>query len=192
MTYTRLPVEDRRRALIAAGSALFAEHAFDEISMRQIAVTAGISKPLLYHYFPSKTELFKAAVRAEAEALGRLIEPTGDGRPVEELAARLDAYLAWIETHARAWSKLMRSATALPAAREVVEGFRARTLAQILDRVGDGGPPPPALRSAVRGWLGGVDAAILDWIEHGDLTRDQLRDLLVAAFESAVVAAGRV
>ena len=189
MTYTRLPVADRRRALIAAGSALFAEHAFDEISMRQIAAAAGISKPLLYHYFPSKTELFKAAVRSEAEALGRLLEPAGDARPDDELAARLDAYLAWIETHAGAWSKLMRTAATLPVAREIVDDFRARTLARILERVGGGGRPPPALRNAVRGWLGGVDAAILDWIEHDDLTRDQLRDLLVATFEAAVAAA---
>jgi AcrR family transcriptional regulator len=192
MTYTRLPVADRRRALIAAGSSLFAEHAFDEISMRQIAAAAGISKPLLYHYFPSKTELFKAAVRSEAEELGRLLEPTtGAGRPVDELAVRLDTYLAWIETHAGAWSKLMRTAATLPVAREIVDDFRARTLARILDRLGDGRPPPPARRNAVRGWLGGVDAAILDWIEHGDLTREQLRDLLLATFEAAVAATAR-
>ncbi len=191
MTYTRLPVADRRRALIAAGSALFAEHAFDEISMRQIAAAAGISKPLLYHYFPSKTELFKAAVRSQAQELGRLIGPTGDGAPAEELAIRLDAYLAWIETHAQAWSKLMRSAATLPVARELVEDFRARTLARILDRVGGGRPAPPALRTAVAGWLGGVDAAVLDWVEHGDLSRRELRDLLLATFDAAVAAAAR-
>ncbi len=37
--------------------------------MRQIANAAGISKSLLYHYFPSKTELFKAAVQQHAEVL---------------------------------------------------------------------------------------------------------------------------
>ena len=32
--YTRLQVDERRRQLIDAGAALFAEHAYEEISMR--------------------------------------------------------------------------------------------------------------------------------------------------------------
>src|ERR1700730_17241864 len=95
--YTRLQVDERRRQLIQAGSALFAEHAFEEISMRQIARAAGISKSLLYHYFPSKTELFKAAVEEHASELQGLIQPAGDGNPLEELSRSLDAYLAWIQ-----------------------------------------------------------------------------------------------
>lgn len=79
--YTRLQVDQRRGQLIAAGAALFAEHAFEEISMRQIAEAAGISKPLLYHYFPSKIELFKAAVAEQATELQVLIEPSGEGTP---------------------------------------------------------------------------------------------------------------
>ena len=187
--YTRLQVDERRRRLIEVGSALFAEHAFEEISMRQIAEAAGISKALLYHYFSSKTELFKAAVQEHAIELERLIEPTGDGDPFDELRNTLDAYLAWIQTNARTWSKLMQSAATLPEARVIVEGFRAHTLQQILARLTTNRTPRPALRTALRGWLGYVDAAILDWIEHDDLTRAQLRDLLLAAFGAAVLGA---
>jgi hypothetical protein len=49
--------------------------------------------------------------------------------------------------------------------------------------------PRPALRTALRGWLGYIDAAILDRIEHKDLTREQLRDLLVATVGAALLAA---
>ncbi len=188
--YTRLGVDERRREVIAAASDLFADHAFADISMRRIADRAGISKALLYHYFPSKTALFKAAVRAHAEELERLIAPAGDGEPMAELSASLDAYLVWIEGHARTWVKLVQSASTVPAARELVEGFRARTLRQILARLGGPGEPAPALRVALRGWLGAIDAAVLDWVEHRDLGRAELRDLLVAAFAAAVLAAG--
>jgi AcrR family transcriptional regulator len=41
----------------------------------------------VYHYFPSKTELFKAAVAEQAADLQRLIEPAGGGTPVEQLTA---------------------------------------------------------------------------------------------------------
>lgn len=186
--YTRLNVDTRRRQLLDAGRALFAEHAYEEISMRQIAEAAGISKPLLYHYFPNKAELFKAAVAEQAAQLEQLIEPTGDGSPVEQLSQSLDGYLAWIEGNARAWQKLMQSAATLPEAGTLVEQFRSRTLQQITARITTG-EARPALRNALRGWLGYIDAAILDWISHGGLSREQLRNMLVASFGAAVLTA---
>jgi len=187
--FTRLHVDERRQQLIDAGSALFAEHAFEEISMRQIADAAGVSKPLLYHYFPSKTELFKAAVQQHAEELLSVIAPKAGGTPIEQLKESLDGYLLWIERNAATWAKLMQSAAGLPEAREAVERFRAGTLESLLVRLTGSTRPRPALRTALQGWLGYIDAAILDWVDHRDLARAQLRDLLVAAFAAALVAA---
>jgi AcrR family transcriptional regulator len=187
--FTRLQVDERRRQLIDAGSALFAQYAFEEISMRQIAQAAGVSKALLYHYFPNKIELFKAAVQEHADELQRITEPSGQGTAIDQLSESLDRYLVWIERNAETWAKLVQSATALPEAREVVQGFRAATLRSIVGRLTDERDPPPALRTALQGWLGYIDAAILDWVEHRDLTREQLGDLLVAAFTAALLAA---
>jgi AcrR family transcriptional regulator len=190
--YTRLQVDQRRAQLIEAGAGLFAEHAFEEISMRQIADAAGISKPLLYHYFPSKIELFKAAVAEQAAELQALIEPSGAGTPFEQLTRSLDAYLAWIDGHSRAWGKLMQSAATLPEAGEIVERFRTATLSQVVERVTGETEPAPALRAALRGWLGFVDAVLLEWVERRDLNRDQVRDLILAAFGAALLAAQQV
>jgi AcrR family transcriptional regulator len=187
--YTRLNVDERRRQVVEAGSKLFTEHAFEEITMRQIAEAAGISKPLLYHYFPSKLELFKAAVAERAAELRRLLEPSSEGTPIEQLTRSLDAYLEWIEKNARAWTKLMRSAASVPEAGEVLEAFRTQTLDQLLVRLSRSGKPRPVLRNALKGWLGYVDAAILDWIQARDLTRDQVRNLMIAAFGAALMAA---
>ncbi|HEX4282671.1 MAG TPA: TetR/AcrR family transcriptional regulator [Solirubrobacteraceae bacterium] len=187
--YTRLNVDERRRQLLDAGAALFAEHAYEEISMREIAQAAGISKPLLYHYFPSKIELFKEAVAEKAAELAHRIEPTSEGTPLEQLTNSLDAYLAWIEANARTWSKLVQSAASRPEARELIEGFRQRTMDMALARLTNSGAPSPALRTTISGWLGYMDAAILDWTEHRDLPREDLRDLLVAAFVAALLSA---
>jgi AcrR family transcriptional regulator len=154
-----------------------------------VEAAAGVSKPLLYHYFPSKIDLFKAAVAEAAGQLQALIEPSGDGTPAEQLAASLDGYLAWIESNARTWIKLMQSAATLSAAADIVEGFRARTMNMILAELTGNQAPQPALRTAVRGWLGYMDAAILDWTQHQDLPRDKLRDLLLGAFVAALLAA---
>src|SRR5947209_3241970 len=141
-----MPVDERRRQLLEAGTALFAEHAYEEISMRQIAAAAGVSKPLLYHYFPSKLDLFKAAVGEAAETLAQLIEPSGEGPPGAQLAASLDAYLAWIAEHARAWTKLMQSAATLPEAGDVVESFRAETMERMVRELTGRAEAPAALR----------------------------------------------
>ncbi len=190
--YTRLGVDERRRQLLAAGAKLFASHAFEEISMRQIAEAAGVSKPLLYHYFPSKDDLFIAAVTEASSELQALIEPSGKGTPVEQLTASLDAYLGWIEDHGETWTKLMQSAASLPAARELVEGFRERTLELALAQLTGRRKPRPALRTAIKGWLGYMDAAILDWTRARDLPREKLRELLLAAFVSSLLAAQQV
>src|SRR5947209_810031 len=189
--YTRLQVDERRQQLLDAGARLFAERAYEEISMRQLAEAAGVSKPLLYHYFPSKIDLFKAAVAEKATELQQLIEPSGEGTPLDQLSRSLDAYLAWIEDNANTWSKLMQSAANLPEARELVEGFRDRTMQIVMAELTGNRKAPPALRTAIKGWLGYMDAAILDWTQAKDLPRDKLRDLLVAAFEAALTAAPR-
>lgn len=187
--YTRLAVDERRRQLIDAGAALFAEHAFEEISMRQIAQAAGVSKGLMYHYFPSKAEFFKAAVDEYTAELQRLIEPRSGDSALEQLAGSLDGYLTWIERNAAAWSKLMQSAASVPELREVLEVFRSRTMDSILAHLTGGAEPSPVLRMALRGWLGYIDASLLDWVEHRDVSREQLIALLIAAFGAALSAA---
>ena len=157
--------------------------------MREIAAVAGVSKPLLYHYFPSKSELFKAAVEEKAAELASVIEPSDEGSPVDQLARSLDAYLGWIADNAQTWSKLMQSATTLPEARELVEAFRERTLELVLGEIGRGRKVRPALRTAVTGWLGFMDAAILDWVQERDMSRAKLRELLLAMFAGALFAA---
>jgi AcrR family transcriptional regulator len=189
---SRLEPDERRRLLIDVASELFAEHAFEEISMREIARRSGISKSLLYHYFPNKIELFRAAVAERAVELQQAIEPSGEGSPLEQLQGSLDAYLLWIEANAHTWRKLMQSAAALPEAGAVVEAFRSQTLAEISRRLTGSSAPPPLLRNALVGWLGHADAAILDWLEHRDLEREQLLGLLLAAFGSALLSSGAV
>ena len=190
--YQRLQVDERRRQLLDAGAALFADQAYEEISMRDIAKAAGVSKPLLYHYFRSKTELFKAAVAEHAAELEAAIAPSGEAGALEELARSLDNYLAWIEENARAWAKLMQSAAALPEARELIEAFRRRTMEMVLSRLTGTRKPRPMLRAAITGWLGYMDAVILDWTETNDIPREKLRDLLVATLAAALAVAQQI
>jgi AcrR family transcriptional regulator len=186
--YTRLENDERRRRLLELGARLFTEHAYDEISMAQIAREAGISKALLYHYFPSKQDYFMATLAGGAEALRARVEPDPALPPAQALTGALDAYLAWIEDNADAYAKLFRSAAGVPEVRELVDGVRAGTTDRILD--GLGAAANPRARTAVCGWLWFMDGACLDWIAHRDLSRAELHGLLMGTLAGALMAAG--
>ena len=188
--YTRLPVDERRRQLLELGARLFESHSFDELSMAQIAREAGISKALLYHYFPSKQDLFEATLALGASRLAELTEPDPDLPPLEALSASVDAFLRWIDENELAYRKLMESAGTVAGVRTLIDGVRDQTSARILDGLGAGSDPPPKLRAAVRAWLWYMDGAILDWLEHRDLDRVELRDLLLGSLLGAITAAG--
>jgi AcrR family transcriptional regulator len=175
--YRRLTSDDRRRQLLDRAVQLFAEHGYDELSMARIAREAGISKPLLYHYFPSKRQLFEAALGQAAEEHLAHVAPD---------ASSLDVFLGWIEANAQAYLKLMRSA-GIPEVRELIDRVREETARRILAGLGD---ERPAVRAAVRGWLWSMDGVCLDWVTHGDLTRDEVRELLLGMLSGALAAAG--
>src|SRR6201995_1086616 len=94
--YTRLDVDERRRQLLELGRELFARHSYEELSMAGIARAAGISKALLYHYFPSKQEYFQATLATAAQQLRKLTEPDPALPPAEALTNSVEAYLGWV------------------------------------------------------------------------------------------------
>ena len=188
--YTRMQVDARRRQLLELGADLFARHSFAELSMARIAREAGISKALLYHYFPTKRDFFLATLLEAAEEVRRRTEPDPALSPGEALAGSLDAFLGWIEENETAYRKLLESAGSVPEVGALIEKVRDRTSARILDGLVAGDDPPPRVRAAVRGWLWFMDGAILDWFEHRDLSRAELRDFLLGSLAGALTAAG--
>jgi AcrR family transcriptional regulator len=183
--YTRMQVDERREQLLELGAELFARHSYDELSMATIAREAGISKALLYHYFPSKQDFFLATLRQGADEIARRTEPDPELPPLEALSGSLDAYLGWVEENETAYRKLMESAGSVREVKELIDGIRDATSARILEGLGAGDPPPPRQRAAVRAWLWFVDGAILDWLEHRDMSRAELRDMLVGQLSAA-------
>jgi AcrR family transcriptional regulator len=188
-SYKRLDVDERRRQLLERGAELFTSHRYDELSMSRIATEVGISKSLLYHYFPSKQAFFEATLGAWAEELRARTEPDPDLPPVEQLSTSLGAFLGLIEENSVAYGNLISSASSTPAIRDLIEEVRRQTAARILAGIYPDGPPPKA-RAAVSGWLWFMDGACLDWLEHRDISRDELRDLLLGTLMGALIAGG--
>jgi AcrR family transcriptional regulator len=188
--YTRLDVDERRRQLLELGRELFATHSYEELSMAQIARSAGISKALLYHYFPSKRDYFAATLATAAGRVRELTEPNPDLPPAEALRASLEAYLSWIEENQLAYMKLIQGATSHGEVRELIDEVRDATSARIVEGLAAGRPAPATVRAAVRAWLWYMDGACTDWVEHRDYSRQQLCDLLMGTLFGALMAGG--
>jgi AcrR family transcriptional regulator len=158
--------------------------------MAEVARAAGISKGLLYHYFPSKRDLFVATLEAAAAELREITRPDPSLAPAEQLVSAVDAYLGWIEDHADSYAKLLESQSGSDDVRSYMSQVRSDTVEQMLGAVVRGGDPA-AVRTALHGWLWFIDGACLEWLARRDLTREQLRDLLVTAFAGALGAAAQ-
>jgi AcrR family transcriptional regulator len=187
--YRRLDVDERRAQLLEVGTELFTKHSFEELSMAQIAREAGISKALLYHYFPSKEEFFKAALAEGAAELAQRTVPDDSLPPLEQVRGSTTAFVEWIGERGAAYMKLLQSVGAVPELRETMTGIRDFTSARILDGLVPEPERTPAKRAAVRAWLWFMDGVLLDWIEHRDRDADAVTDQLVGSLTALLEAA---
>ncbi|KHL00831.1 TetR/AcrR family transcriptional regulator [Sinomonas humi] len=128
---------DRRAAIVAAATRLFAEDGYDGVSLRQIAREAGVDAALVHHYFDGKDDLFAASVALpiDPEALLADIDeqaPAERGRFVARVIVRL-------------WEGPQRHALAAFFRSTISSTSRSRLLAhvvrrRILTRIADGLP----------------------------------------------------
>jgi AcrR family transcriptional regulator len=104
----RLEVDERRAQLLAVGMQVFSTRSYDDVSIDELARAAGISKGLLYHYFPTKRDFYVATVREGASQLLDLTVAVDATTPLERLNAGMDAYLDYVDRHGTAYVALMR------------------------------------------------------------------------------------
>lgn len=70
--------EDKQRAILSSAAAVLAEQGMDKASMAQIAAQAGVSKALLYHYYPGKDALIFDIIVTHLSELDAAVEAADD------------------------------------------------------------------------------------------------------------------
>ncbi len=193
----RLDNDLRRAQLIQLGMAAFSERTYDEVSIDDLARAAGVSKGLLYHYFRTKRDFYVAGLREIArELLEKTLGRVEAGTPLERVRDGLDAYLDHVGGHARAFVALMRGGIGSdPEVAAVIEEVRTAYVDRFLEDIA-GSPLAgvavgnPLFRIAVRGWIGFIEAASIDWLSRPEVERARVRDLILEMLVAMLRAAG--
>ncbi|MGW3105802.1 TetR/AcrR family transcriptional regulator [Streptomyces sp. NPDC001100] len=192
--YRRLNVEERRSQLLEAALTLFAHRAPEEVSLDDVAEAAGVSRPLVYRYFPGgKQQLYEAALRSAAEELQQCFDEPREGPLLPRLARALDRYLGFVDQHDAGFSALLQGGSVVETSRTtaIVDGVRRAAAVHILSHLGVA-EPGPRLRMTVRMWITAVEAASLIWLDEDKRPpADELRDWLVEQFAAALAVTAR-
>ncbi|MFJ3333398.1 TetR/AcrR family transcriptional regulator [Streptomyces sp. NPDC086766] len=179
----RMGVDERRQQLIGVALELFSRRSPDDVSIDEIAAAAGISRPLVYHYFPGKLSLYEAALKRASEDLaGRFVEPR-EGPLGARLLRVMRRFFDFVEEHGPGFAALMRGGPAVGSSttNALVDSVRQAAYDQILSHL-DVTDPPPRLELVVRSWISLAESTALIWLDGRRIPRAELEAQLVHDF----------
>jgi AcrR family transcriptional regulator len=156
----RLSADERRRQLVAIGLAKIVETPIQDLSMDDIATEAGISRGLLFHYFPTKTDFYLACIAAAGRRILRTTAPDEDAPGeaqvemttrlmIEQIERRRGFYLALVHGHG----------VADPRVSEVMDSVRDGSTQRVMVAL----DVPEARRDVVRAWWAYTEDRALTW-----------------------------
>lgn len=181
----RLSPEERREQIVKVAAVHFSRDGVADTSMSAIAHDSGVTRALVYHYFPGKSALLDAVLRREAERLLAATAPAPGLSPRHNLERALSGFF----THFAASSGSVRELYAptagtahlvadVTAANHSIQIERVLALSQTEDT--------PERRVAVGAWLAFVEYTAHAAGDDPGLPRAQLIDLCVRALETAL------
>ncbi|WP_030522035.1 TetR/AcrR family transcriptional regulator [Nocardia rhamnosiphila] len=187
----RLSPDERKTQLITLGVKMLGERAIEDISVSEIAAQAGISRGLLFHYFPTKQDFQLEVIRhANAELLARVV-PDPTLSLFDMLRDSVGRYIDYVSENRTSYLALLRGPTSSsPELAAMVEQTRHAIVDIILSQV----PLSPEERErprlilVVRGWVAFTEETTLSWLRGESISRDELIELLVESLLALAMA----
>jgi AcrR family transcriptional regulator len=184
----RLPPDDRRQALINAALKLFNTYPYDEVSVDDIAAEAGMSRPLVYHYYGGKAGVFIGALQQTGDDVVAAVAKAGMDDPDNWLTAGLGAFFDHIQANPIGLTALRHASLTSRENRQVLDEIGDRVLRLILASLDPPGDSP-VLQSVLRGWIAMVETMARGWLRRGEPTREELEVLLPELLRAVLGAA---
>jgi AcrR family transcriptional regulator len=187
VTPRRLKPQQRRDHLLDIAAAMFADKPYEDVFVEDIAARACVSRATLYHYYPSKRDLYVAIFeRASSRFLAR-VSPDPKLPLAEQLAAGLEAHIQSFVDHPFEAVAINRGALSDDPAIQAIISEELNVVGQrLVDELVAEGYLRDVTEVAVEGWLAFVRAACVKWIQSQNISRADLTDLCLRAFDCAL------
>ena len=178
----RMSPQERRRQLVGIGLRKFVERPVQDLSLDEVAAEAGVSRGLLFHYFPSKTDFHRAVVEAAWRRVGRNVTPDEDAVGPAAVRQVVERFLLQVERRRETYVALVlgqapiaRAADDADAAESAVGGLREQLAALV---VAAADLPDDAL-PATHGWVAYLEDRALQWSALPEAAREAEHPALV-------------
>lgn len=197
-----MPRAQREQLILDVAGVVFAREGYHSASMDEIAALADVSKPMLYAYFGSKEGLYVAYIdRTGRELVTRLESAAAsDLRPAERLRPRIVEFLSFVDEHRDGWRVLFQAVSSSRPLADEVAVLRERiafAVRRMIERAvresSDAGsalsaPASDALAHAI---VGAGESLANWWLEHPEISREQVADWYVDLVHATVAGAVR-
>ena len=165
--YSRLDPGQRREQILDAANALFAQRAYDEVSIEDIASAAGVTRGLVHHYFGGRKDVYIALLeRLGAQREDQLRPPVGRSARAR-VADSVSRWLDWTETNRTVWLATIAHGEDIadPEVRRVIADLVRRAVALLTAFHADIAQDSPRLRYALQCWTALNRAATRRWLQ---------------------------
>ena len=187
---TRLGPDERRRQLLGIGLRMLVDKPIQDLSLDAVAQEAGISRSLLFHYFPTKTDYYDAVVGAAVRRVLRNISPDPGVDADIALGHFIERFYAQIERRRTFYLALVFGNGTVSLGSEGVESLRMTAARRVVEALGhDEAAQNNAALPAIHGWMAYVEDRALQWSGRSKAQRAPLDaevDRCVRAFHALV------
>jgi AcrR family transcriptional regulator len=130
----RLCASDRRQILLDAAIATFGEKGYYATTMEEIAVAAGVTKPVIYQHFESKRDLYSAILKRINEDLVKTLKMSDEAYITKEerFTKGFEAYFRFVYENRAAFELMFSSRPRKdPEFREIVNQIDSHVASSI-------------------------------------------------------------
>ncbi len=173
---TRLSPDDRRRQLVGIGLARLVSTPIQDLSVDEVAAEAGISRGLLFHYFPTKRDFYLACLGAAGRRILRTTAPDPGLPPEQRLRQMVRLLVEQIDRRRDFYLALLHGLGAAdPAVVEVYDSLWAEATGRVMTCL----ELPEDRADVVHAWWKYVEDHALSWSRRPPERRTRSLDDLV-------------
>lgn len=181
--------EERRQSILTAAAELFSSVPYEQVSVADIAASAGIARGLVNHYFGTKRQLFLEVVRQASTVPTEAVESLPAGDVGTRIEASVDWFLDNLQRNGRSWLHAMgtQGIGRDLELESILAEAEDESVERVIEAVGLNDVTDIALlRALIRPFGQLARAAGREWLFKQSLSRHQARILLITTLSAIV------